>query len=58
MLTALVRMVKQFVTKNQEEYESAKETLQTVVREYHIALDQGHRKMDAENLSITKGKED
>ena len=51
-------MVKQFVTKNQEEYESAKETLQTVVREYHIALDQGHRKMDAENLSITKGKED
>jgi hypothetical protein len=45
------------VTKNQDEYESAKETLQTAVREYDRALDQGHRKMDAENLSITKSKE-
>ena len=56
-LTALGRMTKQLMTKNQEEYESAKETLQTAVREYDRALDQGHRKMDAENLSITKSTE-
>lgn len=55
-LTALDRMRKQLTTKNQEEYESARETLQTAVREYQSALDQGHRKMDAENLSVTKSK--
>ena len=56
-LTALDRMTKQMTTRIQEEYESARETLQTVVREYDRALDQGHRKMDAENLSITRSKE-
>jgi hypothetical protein len=56
-LTDLERMMKQLMTKNQEEYESAREKLQTAVRDYGSALDQGHRKMDAENLSITKSKE-
>jgi hypothetical protein len=33
------------------------EALQTGAREYDRALDQGHRKMNAENLSIAKSKE-
>jgi len=57
MLTVLGRMAKQLMTKNQYEYESARETLQTAVQQYKRALDQGHRKMDAENLSITKRME-
>jgi len=40
-------MAKLLVTKSQEEYESAKEALQTAVHEYDRALDQGHREMDA-----------
>jgi hypothetical protein len=56
-LTALGRMAKQLATKTQDEYELAREALQTAVREYDRVLDQGHRKMDAENLSITKSKE-
>jgi hypothetical protein len=56
-LTDSVRMAKQLTTKIQEEYESARDTLQTTIREYDRALDQGHRKMDTENLSITKSKD-
>jgi hypothetical protein len=56
-LTALGRIAKQLTTKNQDEYESAREALQTAIREYDRALDQGHRKMDAENFSITKSEE-
>lgn len=55
-LIALGRIAKQLTTNNQKEYESAREALQRAVREYDRALDQGHRKMDAMNLSITKSK--
>ena len=53
-LITLGRMVKQLLTKNQEEYESIKETLKTAVCEYDRALDHGHRKMDAETFLTTK----
>ena len=56
-LIALGRIAKQLTTKTQDEYESARKALLTAVHEYHRALDQGHRKMDAENLSITKSKD-
>lgn len=56
-LTTLGRIAKQLTTKNQDEYESALEALQATIREYDRALDQGHRKMNAENLSITKSEE-
>ena len=55
-LTNLGRITKLLATKNQDKYESAKQALDTAVREYDRILDQGHRKMDAENLSITKSK--
>jgi hypothetical protein len=55
-LTTLGRMAKQLATKNQDGYESAK-ALQKTIREYDRLLDQGHRKMNAENLSITKSEE-
>src|SRR5436305_7702730 len=55
-LTALARLFKQLTTRNQKIYESARESLKTAVREYDRALDHGHRKMDAEHLSITKSK--
>ena len=52
----LGRIVKRLTTKSENEYESAKESLQTVTSDYKEALSQGHRKMDAETYSTTNRK--